>query len=49
MSRITLSAAAHNQWEWWQAFGLRRFVEFENIKPPEIDGRTLEELLARRP
>ena len=44
---ITLYAAAHNQLEWWQAFGLRRFGELENVEPPEIYGRTLEELLDR--
>ena len=44
---ITLYAAAHNQLEWWRAFGLRRFGELENVKPPKIYGRTLEELLDR--
>ena len=33
---ITLYAAAHNQLEWWQAFGLRRFGEFGDVEPPEI-------------
>ena len=46
---ITLYAAAHNQLEWWQAFGLRRFGEFGGIEPPEIYARTLEELLDRTP
>ena len=46
---ITLYAAAHNQLEWWQAFGLRRFGEFGDVEPPEIYGRTLEELLDRTP
>ena len=44
---ITLYAAAHNQLESWQAFGLRRFGEFGDIEAPEIYGRTLEELLDR--
>lgn len=44
---ITLYAAAHNQLEWWQAFGLRRFGEFGDVEPPDIYGRTLEELLNR--
>lgn len=46
---ITLYAAAHNQLEWWQAFGLRRFGEFGDVEPPKIYGRTLEELLDRIP
>ena len=46
---ITLYAAAHNQLEWWQAFGLRRFGEFGDVEPPKIYGRTLEELLDRTP
>ena len=46
---ISLYAAAHNQLEWWQAFGLRRFGEFGDIEPPKIYGRTLEELLERTP
>ena len=46
---ITLYAAAHNQLEWWQAFGLRRLGEFGNVEPPKIYGRTLEELLDRTP
>ncbi|MDE0122285.1 MAG: hypothetical protein OXS33_11215 [bacterium] len=46
---ISLYAAAHNQLEWWQAFGLRRFGEFGNVEPPEIYGRTIEELLNRTP
>ena len=45
MFGITLYAAAHNQLEWWQAFGLRHFDEFQDIEPPEIYGRTREELL----
>ena len=44
---MTLYAAAHNQLEWWQAFGLRRFGEFGGVEPPELYGRTLEELLGR--
>ncbi len=44
---ITLHAAAHNRLEWWQAFGLRPFGEFGEVEPPEIYGRTLEELLDR--
>ena len=47
MFGITLYAAAHNQLEWWQAFGLRRFGEFGDVEPPEIYGPTLEELLDR--
>ena len=46
---ITLYAAAHNQLEWWQAFGLRRFGEFGDVEPPKIYARTLEELLDRTP
>ena len=46
---ITLYAAAHNQLEWRQAFGLRRFGEFGDVEPPQIYGRTLEELLDRTP
>ena len=49
MFGITLYAAAHNQLEWWQAFGLRHFGEFQGVEPPEIYGRTLEELLNRIP
>ena len=45
----TLYAAAHNQLDWWQAFGLRRFGEFGDVEPPKIYGRTLEELLDRTP
>ena len=44
---ITLYAAAHNQLEWWQAFGQRRFGGFGDIEPPNIFGRTEEELLER--
>ena len=47
MFGIMLYAAAHNQLEWWRAFGLRRFGEFGDVEPPEIYGRTLEELLDR--
>ena len=44
---ITLYAVAHNQLEWWQAFGRRRFGAFGDIEPPKIFGRTEEELLKR--
>ena len=47
MFGISLYAAAHNQLEWWMAFGLRHFGEFGDIEPPEIYGQTLEELLNR--
>ena len=47
MFGVMLYAAAHNQLEWWQAFGLRYFGEFQGVEPPEIYGRTLEELLSR--
>ena len=46
---LTLYAAAHNELERWQAFGLRRFGEFGDVDPPKIYGRTLEELLDRTP
>ena len=46
---ITLYAAAHNQIEWWRAFGLRRFGELGEVEAPKIYGRTLEELLERTP
>lgn len=46
---MTLYAAAHNQLEGWQAFGLRRFGELGDVEPPEIYGRTLKELLDRVP
>ena len=46
---ITLYAAAHNQLEWWQAFGMRDFGEFGDVESPEIYGRTLEEVLERTP
>lgn len=42
---ISLYAAAHNQLEWWQAFGYRSFGEFGGVEPPDLYGRTLEELL----
>ena len=42
---IILYAAAHNQLEGWQAFGLRQFGEFRGVEPPKIYGRTLQELL----
>ena len=45
MFGIILYAAAHNQLEWWRAFGLRQFGEFRGVKPPKIYGRTLQELL----
>ena len=49
MFGISLYAAAHNQLERRRAFGLRHFGEFDGIEPPEIFGRTLEELLNRTP
>ena len=49
MFGISLYAAAHNQLEWWQAFGLRSFGEFGDIEPPKIYGQTKEELLDRTP
>ena len=49
MFGISLYAAAHNQLEWWQAFGLRHFGEFGDIEPPKIYGQTMEELLDRAP
>ena len=47
MFGISLYAAAHNQLDWWQAFGMRDFGGFGDVEAPENYGRTLEELLDR--
>ncbi len=44
-----LYAAAHNQLEWWQAFGSRHFGEIRDVEPPEFYGSSLKELLGRLP
>ncbi|MDE2823846.1 MAG: hypothetical protein OXK79_10115, partial [Chloroflexota bacterium] len=44
---ILLYAAAHNQLEWWQAFGLKDLGRFEGIEAPELFGFSLDELTER--
>ena len=47
MFGVSLYAAAHNQLEWRQAFGLRQFGEFGDVESPEIYGQTIDELVDR--
>ena len=42
----TLYAGAHNQLEWWQAFGVRDFGTLHNVEPPKVYGASLDELIA---
>ena len=43
---VTLYAGAHNQLEWWQAFGLRDFGTLHDVEPPKLYGGSLDELIA---
>ena len=41
---IMLYAAAHNKLDWWQAYGLKKFGDFQEVKAPKLFGHSLAEL-----
>ena len=41
---VMLYAAAYNELEWWQAYGMRSYEDLDDIECPEIYAASLEEL-----
>ena len=41
---VMLYAAAYNELEWWQAYGIRSYQDFDGIECPEFYASSLEEL-----
>ena len=44
---VMLYAAAYNKLEWWQAYGIRSYEDFDDIECPELYATSLEELKSK--